>query len=75
MLSILTRDGLRRLTRNRNRFVDVVEDIGVVVVRACVIGLPRATVSRGSPMTLGLSSSEPLIFLTTILPRLYLALI
>ena len=31
--------------------MDVVEDIGVVVVRACVIGLPRATVSRGSPMT------------------------
>ena len=50
MLSILTRDGLRRLTRNRNRFVDVVEDIGVVVVRACIIGLPRATVSRGSPI-------------------------
>jgi hypothetical protein len=29
----------------------VVEDIGVVVVRACVIGLPRATVLRGSPIT------------------------
>jgi hypothetical protein len=52
VLSTLTRNGSRRLIRNRNRFVDVVEDIGVVVVRACVIGLPRATVLRGSPMIL-----------------------
>ena len=58
MLSTLTRNGLRRLTRNRNRFIDVVEDIGVVMVRACVIGLPRATVLRGSPMTIGATRSS-----------------
>jgi len=34
VLSTLTRDGLRRLTKNRNRLGNVVEDIGVVVVRA-----------------------------------------
>jgi hypothetical protein len=50
VLSILTRNGLRRLIRNRNRFIDVVEDIGVIIVRAYVIGLPRAIVLRGSPI-------------------------
>ena len=50
MLSILTRNSLRRLIRNRNRFIDVVKDIGVVIVRACVIGLPYTIVLRGSPI-------------------------